>query len=189
MKRVYCLNIILIFLFIFAIGANDVTAKTLYDDFSGDFLDSSKWDQGEFVREVVNEKLVSKVSTEAGGARNRTIFQNSGSIYAIQADITPVNSSLGGGSDVAAFIRLEGIFYNAQPSGGVTGNVWAGVTIIDRGNGLEVAYTVAEALDDNWETWTDWASDTISTGLSYGQTYTLKIEYNAGCGQIHYQSG
>jgi hypothetical protein len=43
---------------------------------------------------------------------------------------------------------------------------------------LEADYIIVESLDDNFDTWTLWAEGTISTGLSYNQPYTLKVEYD-----------
>jgi len=180
MKIIKCLITVLFLLAVGNGGINTVTAKSLYDDFSGNYLDSSKWDDREFVREIANGKLVSISRAESGGSRNRTTFRNSESIFAIQAAVTPVASSIGSGSNVVSKIRLDGQFFNSQPAGGETGDVWAAIRIEDDGNGLESNYVVVEALDDNWDTWNVWAEDTISTGLSYGQTYNLKIEYNEG---------
>jgi hypothetical protein len=132
------------------------------------------------VREIVNGKLVSISRAESGDSRNRTTFRDSASIYAIEADVTPITSTFGGGSNVYSIIRLDGQFFNSQPAGGVTGDVWAAIKLVDKGNGLEATYEIAETLDDNWDTWNTWAEDTISTGLSYNQTYTLKISYDEG---------
>jgi hypothetical protein len=186
MKRIYCLNIILIFLFIFAMGSNAVTAKTLYDDFSGDYLDTSKWNDRELVREVANGKLVSKVRTDSEKIRNFTRFQGTDSISAIQADITVVQTSLENGD---GFARLESTFYNTQTEGGVTGDIWAELRITDTGSGLKATYEINEATSDDWSTWDVVSSGQISTGLNYNQEYTVKIEYDQGLNKLTFTVG
>ncbi len=180
MKHFRCTISVLIFLFICLFGTQPIAAQTLYDDFSGDYLESSKWKHQEFVREVVNGQLISKISAVSGSPRNRTTFANSASINTIQADVTVVNTSLENDPDVLTQARLDGVFFNTQASGGVTGDVWAAIRIIEHGDGLYVDYVIEEALDDNWDTLTNWGRETIATGLSYNQTYTLKIEYDQG---------
>jgi len=159
------------------IASQFVSAQTLYDDFSGSFIDNNKWNQSEFVREVTNGQLASKITTESGTPRNRTRIQNAGAVFAIQADVTVVETSLTNGD---GFARIEGTFYNSQPAGGVTGDIWAAVKIIDEGNGLSATYEVNEALDDDWSNYNIPAEGEIASSLNYGQVYTVKIEYDEG---------
>jgi hypothetical protein len=178
MKSYCCLASVLIFMFIFSFGSGSVAAQSLYDDFSEDYLDSNKWNEQEFVREVVSGQLVSKINAVSGSPRNRTTFINSGSITAIQADVSVVSTNIQNDPDVRALARLEGVFFNTQAAGGVTGDVWATIRIVESGNGLEANYSIDEALDDDWNTANNVDSGTLAAGLSYNQSYTLKIEYD-----------
>jgi hypothetical protein len=82
MKRCFYLCLLLGVTFAFIINTQAFAAKFLYDDFSGNFIDSGKWKQVEIVREVSGGNLVSKVAndTSTSKARNNTSFQNPSSI-------------------------------------------------------------------------------------------------------------
>jgi len=114
-------------------------ARALYDDFSGNLIDSSKWNGSEIVREVAGGNLVSKIAnnTFTKNARNNTSFQNPSSINIIECDITTVVVNLDAGTDNRSFARVDGRFYNTMNSRTEIGDVWAGVYIGDQGNGLE----------------------------------------------------
>lgn len=180
MKCCCCFASVLIFILVCLFDSQAVAAKTLYDDFSEDYLDSNKWNQKEMVREVVSGQLVSKINAVSGSPRNRTTFINSGAINIIQADVSVVETSIQNDAGAWAQARIEGVFFNSQASGGVTGDVWASIRLTESGNGLEASYDIEETLDDDWNTTTIWSYNTIATGLSYNQAYTLKIEYDPG---------
>jgi hypothetical protein len=64
MKRFFYFCLFLVFSFAFIINPQAFAAgKTLYDDFSSNYIDGSKWQQRTFVREIVNGKYVSKFRT------------------------------------------------------------------------------------------------------------------------------
>ncbi|MFC1789004.1 carbohydrate binding domain-containing protein, partial [Thermodesulfobacteriota bacterium] len=161
----------------FVAGVVFAAGKTLYDDFSGKFIDESKWFQLELVREVAAEKLASKIRGRS--YLNNTTFQKPSGINAIQTDITVVSTNMDTGIDSMSFATIYGVFYNSQSSGGVTGDVGAAVFIRDRGSGLEAFWEVVKSLDD------DWTSEIIGSGtliepgtLDYNTPYTAKIEYD-----------
>ena len=78
MKRYFDLCLLLGVAFAFIISTQAFAARALYDDFSGNFIASSKWNEREFVREVAGGNLVSKVANNNSTqyARNNTSFQN-----------------------------------------------------------------------------------------------------------------
>jgi hypothetical protein len=182
MKRICCFCASLIFLVVCTFGIQPVTAKTLYDNFSGDFLDSSKWNQGEFVREVSEGKLVMKIHnrTTEEVVRKTAPFVNPSSINTIECDILVSEATLDSGTDPASVARIDGRFYNAQNSGTERGDIWAGLFIGDRGNGLEAWWYVSEATDDAGNNWDDKGNGSLDVpgGLSFNQSYTVKIDYN-----------
>ena len=182
MKRICCLSHSLIFLVVCILGIQTATAKTLYDNFSSNLLDSSKWNEGEFVREVSQGKLVMILhnSPTEEYIRKTSPFLNPSSINTIEFDITLSAVTLDSGTDPESFARVDGRFYNAQNSGTERGDIWAGLYIGDRGSGLEVWWYVSEATDDGGNNWDDKGSGSLDVpgGISYNQSYTVKIDYD-----------
>ena len=66
MKQIFSISTALVLFSIFIVGTEAFGAKSLYDDFSGTYIDSQKWEHREFVREVVGGKLVSKIGNASG---------------------------------------------------------------------------------------------------------------------------
>jgi hypothetical protein len=177
---------VLVLFSIFTVWTQAFAATSLLDDFSGTYIDSQKWERREFVRAVVAEKLVSKLGNYSGTGmfRNRTLFQNPGSINTIECDIMVVAAVLDTGTDPRSYARINGFFYNTQTSGtGPTGDVFAQLRIGDHGNGLEAFWWVGESLDDTNNNWQTVDSGTLPLGtLNYNTAYKAKIEYNGSNG-------
>ncbi len=185
MKRYFYLCLLLGLAFALIVNTQAFAAKALYDDFSGNFIDSSKWYGSEFVREVAGGNLASKVAnnTSTTSARNNTSFQNPSSINVIECDITAVVVNFDAGIGNKSFARISGRFYNTLNSGTQSGDIWAGVYIGDRGSGLEAWWEVHESLDDEGNTWEEKGSNTLTVpGLAFGNPYTAKIEYDGANG-------
>jgi hypothetical protein len=181
MKRNCLLGNILVFLLVFLVSVNIVSAKTLYDNFSNDYLDPEKWKQGEFVREVFQGKLVMILhnSPFEESIRKRTSFVDPGPIVAIECDIMLKEAALDPGENSESFARVAGRFYNAQNSGTEKGDIWAAISFGDRGNGLEAWWAISEATDDNGNNWENKGSGSLNhPGLLYNQPYTVKIDYD-----------
>jgi hypothetical protein len=130
---------VLVLFSIFTVWAQAFAAKSLLDNFLGPNIDSQKWEWREFVREVVAEKLVSKIgnNTFTEHARNNTGFQNPSSITTIECDITIVATKLDTGTDPRSFARVDGRFYNTLNSGTEKGDIWVALFIGNRGSDLE----------------------------------------------------
>ena len=60
MKQNFYKSMVLVLFSVFILGAPAFGAPTLYDNFSGQYIDSQKWYYRELVREVAGGKLVSK---------------------------------------------------------------------------------------------------------------------------------
>jgi hypothetical protein len=90
MKRLYCLKGSFVLLIVCFLASNVFAEKELYDDFSGTYIDSKRWDSRELVREVVGGKLVSKLGNASGTGffDNNTSFQDPASINTIESEIT-----------------------------------------------------------------------------------------------------
>ncbi|BBO71372.1 hypothetical protein DSCA_53020 [Desulfosarcina alkanivorans] len=167
-----------------------VSARMLYDNFSGAHVDDQKWmnqwtDYTEMVREVAGGKLVSRIGNTPNRliARNHLQFQNQSTIHTIRCDVTINETILDSGDTPEAFARVNGRFYNTRVSGGSTGDVWAGVHIGNRGNGLEAWWEVTEILDDNSTTFNELGSGTLAVpGLTNGVSYTVELAYDGSNG-------
>jgi hypothetical protein len=192
MKNIGRLILTMVSIVIFFFCVQTAAAKTLYDDFSGDFLDSSNWSNQEVVRQVTQGVLVSKVknSPSAQDARNNTPIANPSSINIIACDISVnvADPDTGGNSEV--FARVDGRFYKTLNSGTERGDIWAGLYLGDRGSGLEAWWKVFEALDDNGNEWEEKGSGSIDVpGLTYDQSYNVKIDYNGTNGFVFSVAG
>jgi hypothetical protein len=186
MKRYFYLFLLLGLAFVLIINTQAFAARALYDDFSGNLIDSSKWNEVDFVREVAGGNLVSKVAnnTSTPNARNNTSFESPSTIDVIECDITIVEVNLDAGTDNRSFARISGRFYNTKNLVTEEGDVWAGLYIGNRGSGLEVWWEVNESLDAVGSTWQLRGSGTLTIqgGLDYGIAYTAKIDYDGASG-------
>lgn len=185
MKRHVNWFVFLSVVFFLIVNPQAFGAKTLYDDFSGNLIDNSKWNESEFVREVAGGNLVSKVAnnTSTPTARNYTPFQNPSSINSIECDINPVVVNLDNGTSNRSFARIGGRFYNTQNSGTQEGDIFAAVYIGNRGSGIEAWWGVYESQDESGSTWIEIGSNALAVpGLTLGNFYAVKIEYNGANG-------
>ena len=150
--------------------------KTLYDDFSSNYIDGSKWQQRTSVREILDGQYVSKLGNRTPGMsaevapgifRNNLSFAYPEIIDSIECDITIVETKLDSAPNSKSFARIGGFFYNINETGGVTGDIYAQIMIGDRGNGgLEVFWEVMEILSDDTSTW-----DIFGTGTDVYSTW------------------
>jgi len=110
MKRnliiLFAISILSLFMFVVN-SSNAIAGKRLYDDFSSPFIDGDKWLHREYVREIVNEKYISKLGNSIGtGAeielgifRNRLQFADPDSINTIECEIAIIETELDSSSD------------------------------------------------------------------------------------------
>jgi hypothetical protein len=164
--------------------------KTLYDDFSVNYIDATKWMQRTYVREIVGGQYVSKLGNRSPGMsaevapdvfRNNLPFKNPDSINSIECEITIVETELDSALNPSSFARVAGYFYSINEAGGATGDIFAHIMIGDRGNGgLEAFWEVQEMLSDDTRTWQVIGSGTvIGPGtLGYNNAYNVKISYD-----------
>jgi len=107
---------VLVLFSIFIVGAEAFAAKSLYDDFSGIYIDNQKWLVRELVREVIAGNLVSKIGNASGTGefRNNIRLQNPESITAIECELTVVGTNLDTGTEPISFAGIGGFFYNTH---------------------------------------------------------------------------
>ena len=86
------MGFIVVILLLVLIPAGSVFALTPYDDFSGAWINSAKWDDQEWVREIRNiggnNKLVSRVTGYGTTNRNYLYVKNPAGIYYLEAIVT-----------------------------------------------------------------------------------------------------
>ena len=94
--------------------------KVLYDDFSGKYLDSTKWTPLESVIKVENGKLVNQLAakTTTGsnwtGAGQSVGFMNSATIHTIKTNVTLQEVILRNTDTPMAGIQIHGQYYNTS---------------------------------------------------------------------------
>jgi hypothetical protein len=178
-----------IFLALFAGGGNAVAGKLLWDTFSSEHMDGSKWWPREYVRQVVDEQYVSKLGNSSGmGAEVLPgIFRVSlplvekDEIKTIQVDITLVEVVRDQQAvDAKSFAMVGGYFYNVNGIQSLAGDVFAQINIGDQGNGLEAFWEVSKRLSEDSSQWELLGNGTIplDTPLQIGTPANVKLSYD-----------
>ncbi|MCK5097315.1 MAG: hypothetical protein KAR45_04390, partial [Desulfobacteraceae bacterium] len=190
MRRLLQLSIIIVLSILVMCIGKEGAANNLLDDFTGPYISSEKWQNREFVREVTDGKLLSKIGNAGGWGifNNTTSFQTPHLVNSIQCDIVINTMILDTGNNPKSFVKIEGFFYNTQNSGGATGDVLAEIYIGDRGSGLEAFWDIKEAQDDSLTSWA-----IINTGslglLSPVPFHTVSLNYNDVTNQFTFDVG
>ena len=189
MKKKIFLSLVGLFL-IFILSAH-AFSLTLYDDFSGTYIDRTKWIYGELIREIReieqgNYKLILKqaspnpivAASYPYYENNSLIFIDPNSVNSIQADVTILKNSItNSGGTTAACV---GNWYNdGTPGEGMIGDIQVGVTLKGESSGLFARWVVYKMTNPEGTTWTDLAGGDFTTPITNGTTYTLNIEYDS----------
>ena len=180
---------IFIGIIVFCITGSVSAFTVFHDDFSSQYIKPNKWTSLEFVREVdsTEQAFISKVGSKTGNVRNRTRFQNPGTIHTIQADIEVNDSWLKRTTDTHVFARIGLMVYNSQAGGSdMTGDVMAFLAIREEGNGLALRWSIEESLDNSGLNWDIHGSGSLvaAGALFYNIPYTVKLSYLEGTNQI-----
>ncbi len=153
----------------------------LHDDFSGFNLDPSKWATLDFVQEVVDGRLVSKVAV-AGPVntrvRNLQEFVNQNAVAGASADVTV--TAYGSSSSLVQVRALAGSFYNDGASTGGddnTGDIQAIIRIYsDKGSSLIVEFVAIRCNDATCSTGTQLVAIPFSV-VNLGETHNLSLAW------------
>ena len=145
----------------------------LYDDFSGTNIDKDKWKNWEFVREIRDGKLVSKITSYGSNLSNILNFINPASIYYIEADMS-VNE-IDGRFESLSNASLVGRFYNdgTGSPGSLVGEVMARIDLRYQWGQLTAQWSVSKSTDGS--TWPWVANGSFPIPISLGQSYKLSI--------------
>jgi hypothetical protein len=186
----------------FVLVPGTTTAKTLYDEFSNDYISKVNWKDydtdgnqtNEFVREIdtAQEVLILKLGTSEAWwpIRNSIAFnRDPDTIDSIKADVKIVAMNNDPTDSATVFARLGGLFYNKNAASPTdeTGDIWAEICIGDRGNGLEAWIEVEETI--GVDSWSQEAFSVLAGSLSLDTFYTLEISYDGSNGIVFSISG
>jgi len=196
MKKKFFLS--LIGLFVSLILSTYAFSLTLYDDFSGTYIDKTKWREGEWVREIdpLNQRLLLKqaspspivISTYPYVDYNNLSFSDPNSVNSIQADVTILQNNVTNQANTRA--RLGGRWYNdGTPGGGFAGDIWAEVDIRWTSTGFKGYWYVGRYTGSSSASLTQLGSGYFTTVLDIGKTYSLYIGGDAAANQPLFKVG
>lgn len=161
---------------------NVLKNRKLYDDFSSSEINPEKWDTYEFMRQISDGQLRSKVRSSSASAStifNRLEFLSPSSINVITAKVTPLTYHNEQGANIVS--RIAGHYYNdGTQGGGYIGLVGAHVRIGGTEKSPIADWHVWRYMDStgpagNIETI---ASGVFTTPISLGKTYTLLLGWD-----------
>ena len=165
------------------------------DDFSGTYIDETKWKDGELVREIdpVSHRLILKyaspnpigITSFPYATSNNLLFANPNSVSSIQADVTLLSYDLRNNAYTRA--RIAGRWYNdgsGTPDIDMTGDIWAGVELREDPSGLYAQWSVYRYTNASGSSGTtlDWGNFAIP--ITVGTPYTLYLGYDQGTNQF-----
>jgi hypothetical protein len=164
---------------------NSISAATpnnsakLFDDFSSDTIDRTKWANTGAVRRLENGKFVSAITRFGSNDDDTLNFADARKISDFKADVTVTEVE-----NVNAWLnaRLVGAFYNeGTPGSGMAGDVLAGVAIGHNGTELVGSSFVAVCITDACNGPGEY--DVIHFDRSFGpvalnETHTLSIDFD-----------
>jgi len=164
----------LIGILISVIFSTHAFSLALYDDFSGTSRVKEKWKNYEFVREIRDGKLVSKVESYGSNIGNNLNFRNPASVNYIEADVTvnEISTNQPNGLIVASISeRLYNDGTGAPQN--LIGEVQASVGLGCQGGNLKGLWSVSKSRDGS--TWPWVANGSFAIPISLGQSYKVSI--------------
>jgi len=176
----------LIGLFVSFILSTYAFSLTLYDDFSGTYIDKDKWRQGEMVREIQNGKLILKqaspspivITSYPYSFSHWLNFLAPDSVNSIQADVTILESILTDSAQTRA--RIGGAWYNnGTPGAGMTGDIWATVDVRTTPTGFLARWSVDKVTNPDGSASENLGYGNFTISIAIGVNYTLYIEYDS----------
>ena len=164
-------------------------ARELVDNFNGPTIDFTKWSDVFDSTTPSADEFEGRIDTAAGNlvmknASDGSTYQRfrtnvlSTTLDALQATVSVISVNAGGSKAAA---NVEGTYYNSNSAtpADAFGDVFATVSIGDRGNGLEAWWEILESTHPDFETWNETTGPVIAPGtLATGTPYIAKIEYD-----------
>ena len=170
----------------------------LYDDFSGTYIDKTKWRQGELVREIdpVNQRLLMKqanpspivLNTYPYVDYNTLYFSDPNSVNSIQADVTILQNDITNQANTWA--RVGGRAYNDGTSGeGFAGDIWVELGIRWTSTGLKGYWYVGRHTGSSSASITQLGFGYFTTVINIGTPYSLFVSYDNIINQFLFKIG
>ena len=195
MKKKIFLSLIGLFVGLFF--STHAFSLTLYDDFSGTYIDKGKWKWGEWVREINGGKLILKqaspnpvaITSYPYADFNWLRFSNQNSVNSIQADVTISENIVI--NQAEARVGLGGRWYNdGTAGGGTTGDIWGEIALRSGGpTGLVASWGVAKFTNSDGTSLTVLGGGDFITPITLGTTYTAYIGYDSVANQFIFRIG
>ena len=169
---------------------------TLYDDFSGTYIDKTKWKEGEWVSEISDGKLILKqaspspivIGTYPYDDYNFLSFSDPDSFNSIQADVTILQNNITNQAYTRA--RIGGRwYYDGTPGGGVAGDIWAEVLIMWTSTGFKGYWYVGRYTGSSSASLTKLGSGYFTTVINIGTQYRLYASYDSVTNQFLFKIG
>jgi len=168
----------------------------LYDDFSGTYIDKTKWRQGELVREIQNGRLILKqaspspivITSYPYSVSHWLNFLAPDSVNSIQADVTILESILTDSAQTRARLNVQ-CYNDGTPGGGSTGDIHAEIALRNEPTGLKANWFVLRFTNPNGTTYEVLNGGNFTTPISVGTTYTLFIGYDSVAHQFTFRIG
>jgi hypothetical protein len=169
-----------------------------YDDFSGTYIDKSKWQEAEWVREIdtANQRLLIKQSSPSPividnypyNDSNSLNFSDPNSVNSIQADVTILQNNITGQAHTR--VRVAGRGYNDGTSGGgMIGDIFAEISLRGEPTGLFSRWAVSRFTNADGTTSTNLGQGNFTTPINLGATYTLYISYDVATNRFTFRLG
>jgi len=187
----------IIFFFAVSFVFPDMALSQVYDDFSGDQIDSTRWTYREFVRTV--DKNTGKVqlaqvnvdpsmiTTYPNTNDNNLSLPNPNSINSIQADVVLESSTTNNG-----FARAElfGSWYNDGTVGaGMIGDIITGVSLRNEVGVVRAICWYARCTNAECSTVDTVTGWDFTTPINLGMAYTLYMGYDSIANQFRFRVG
>jgi hypothetical protein len=162
----------------------------LYDDFSSPAINTLKWQEYEFAREIQNGQLLLKVRSSVnttGIIENALSFQDPASINSIEAKVTPLAFNNPQGAKIDIF--MGGRFFNAGGGtpGTYTGDVFATLSIGGSGTSPVATWFVIRYTANNTSVYDVIGSGAFTLTPELGTQYTAFVGWNEGSKQFTFR--
>jgi len=168
----------------------------LYDDFSAASINTDKWRNSTWVREVDDGKLTFRQSSPnlivfssfPVDQSNLLYFSNPNSVNTIQADVTILENTITNSTQTRA--RVTGFWYNdGTPGEGMTGDIQGEIRLITDSTGLKGSWFVYRLTNPQGTTGNSIRGGNFSTPVNIGSTYTLFVGYDSVAHKFTFRIG
>ena len=181
-----------------AAAVPELFSLTPYDDFSGTYIDKTKWTGGEWVREIdpANQRLLIKqtspnptvIGSYPYSNSNSLNFSDPNSVDSMQGNVTILDTNIT--NQATFYARLAGAWFNdGTPGGGRTGDIIGEINLWRDSTGVSAGWAIVKITNANGSAVSVLRGGRFSTPISLGTAYTLYISYDAAANQFTFKVG